>query len=97
MITFIRTIDVIPGKSQEAVAWAQKTAELVKKKLGITLTVHRCLGSRPFSIAIIGHADSLAQLEGYFAQLAKDSEHPTHVQAVEGIFRDWDDRFWQQI
>lgn len=75
MITFTRTASIAPGKTREAIAFANQIAKLVKDKYGTTLELLVPVGGNPNRIAWHARYESLAQWEGLAAKLIADSDY----------------------
>lgn len=74
MITFVRTIQAMPGKIVDLLAQAKEMAALVKRATGVDVSVGASFGGSISEIALISHYDSLAQMEAANDKMMADVE-----------------------
>ncbi len=72
MITVTRIASIAPGKTGDALAFAQHIAKYIKQNHGTTLEVLMPIGGNPSRIAWLARYDSLAQWEGLTGALMAD-------------------------
>jgi L-ascorbate metabolism protein UlaG (beta-lactamase superfamily) len=75
MIAFIRSASIAPGKTGEAIAFANQIAKLIKEKYGTTLELLVPIGGNPNRIAWHARYESLAQWETLAAKLIADTDY----------------------
>jgi hypothetical protein len=99
MITFVRSVGVLAGKTAEAIAYAHHIAKLVTDKTGIAVEVNLAVGGNPSRIAWIAHYDGLAQWEAMSAKLLADKDYMASLATAGAIFQSGSmhDEFWRKI
>jgi hypothetical protein len=85
MITFIRTVQAMPGKVFDAIAWGKEGAAVFKRVTGRELSVSLAFGGNVTELAFISHYDNAAQIEETFAKLLADREYVSFVKKAEGL------------
>jgi hypothetical protein len=75
MITIIRSASIAPGKTGDAIAFANQIAKYFKEKYGTTLELLMPIGGNPNRIAWHARYESLGQLEALTAKLTADTDY----------------------
>jgi len=75
MITYVRTANIAPGRTGEAVAFAQEIAKLVDKITGVKVGVSIPVGGNPFRIAWVSSVADLATVEATWAKLMANADY----------------------
>ena len=75
MITFIRSASIAPGKTGDAIAFANQIGKHIKENYGVTLELLMPLGGNPNRIAWHARYETLAQVEALGAKLLADAEY----------------------
>jgi hypothetical protein len=75
MITFIRSASIAPGKTGDAIAFANQIGKHIKENYGVTIELLMPVGGNPNRMAWHAHYESLAQLEALAAKLLADTEY----------------------
>lgn len=75
MITFIRTASIAPGKTGDALAFANQIGKHIKETYGITVEVLMPVAGNPNRVAWHAHYENLAQLEALGTKLLADTEY----------------------
>jgi hypothetical protein len=72
MITYIRSVNCLPGKFSEAVVWAKELAAIVARVTGREVKVASAIGNDPNTICWIAEFENLGQVEDDIAKYSKD-------------------------
>ena len=75
MITFIRSASIAPGKTSDALAFANQIGRHIKENYGVTVELLMPVGGNPNRIAWRAQYESLAQWEAMAAKLLADTEY----------------------
>jgi hypothetical protein len=75
MITYVRTANVAPGKTVEALAFAHEIAKLVEKVASVKVGVSVPVGGNPFRIAWVTSQPDLASVEAAWAKLMASADY----------------------
>jgi hypothetical protein len=75
MITIIRSASIAPGKTGDAIAFANQIAKYIKEKYGTTLELLMPVGGNPSRIAWHARYESLGQWETLTAKLTADTDY----------------------
>ena len=75
MIYFLRSATIAQGKMVSAMSFAREMAELIKKKMGITVTVGMPVGGQASRIGWFVEYENLAQLDETQSKLLQDSDY----------------------
>src|ERR1700683_2091099 len=75
MINFMRTALIAPGKTGDALAFANQVAKHIKEKYGTTLELLMPIGDNPGRIAWTSRYQNLGEWETLSAKLLADSEY----------------------
>ena len=99
MITSIRSLVVLPGKTFEYMTVAKELAAIMKHASGHEPVVAMSFGGDPLAFAYIGTYESAAELEEAHVKLLADTAYRTAITktdhlVVPGSFRD---QYWRHI
>lgn len=99
MITTIRTASIAPGKTGDAIAFANQMAKLAKEKYGKTFTLLMPVGGNPGRIAWLATYESLTEWEALMAKVMADAEYWEAVAKNSATFLPGsvNDEFWRTI
>jgi len=99
MITFVRTVNVAPGKMGEALAFAHQIAKLVEKIIGDKLGVSIPVGGNPFRIAWVAVEPDLATLEANTNKLLSNPEYMKLSEGAASLFLPGSahDEMWRSV
>jgi hypothetical protein len=86
MIHITRSASIAPGKTGEAVAFAQGIIKHFKEKHSVTLEVLMPIGGNPGRIAWLGRYESLAQWEVLIGKLLSDSDYQQMIAKNKDTF-----------
>lgn len=75
MIAFVRYYSIMPGKTPDALATAQKIKKHAKEKHGSEINLMMPIGGNPNCIAFVSTADHLADIEGALGKIDGDAEY----------------------
>jgi hypothetical protein len=85
MITFVRTIQAMPGKIVETLTNAKEMAGLVKRATGVDVAVGASFGGSISELAWISHYDNLAQMEAANDKMLGDAEIRAAMKKFENL------------
>jgi len=85
MITFVRTIQAMPGKIVDVLAQAKEMAALVKRATSVDIAVAAAFGGSISEIAWISRYDSLAQMETANDKMMADAEVRAAMKKFENL------------
>jgi hypothetical protein len=99
MITQIRSAAVAPGKTGDAIAFANQIAKHVKEKYGTTVELLMPIGGNPGRIAWRISYESMSQWEALTAKLLADPDYQAAVVKNSATFLPGSvhDDFWRTI
>ena len=99
MITFYRSATILPGKTPQAIAFAKKIAEYVKKSTGLDLHVGVPIGGNPSRIGWSASYESLAALEAQQTKMTSDAKYWEMVNKSADLFAPGSlhDEMWRSI
>ncbi len=99
MITFLRTTEMIPSRSAEAIGLAKEIAAAASRASGLQISVATGFGSEPMRIAYIAHAESVAKLDEAIGRILADPEYRAAVAKVSEMFLPGTlrDQVWKHI
>jgi hypothetical protein len=98
MITFIRSARIAPGKTGDAITFANHVAKHIKENYGITLELLMPADGNPDRIAFHAHYESLAHREAFAAKLLADTEYMGTVAKNSAVFLPGShDEIWRTI
>ena len=101
MITLVRTIQTMPGKIGEAIAWAKEGVAIVKRVTGTEVEVSVSFGGVVGEMAFIRNYDNAGQVEEATVKLLADREYVTAIgkAAAAGLFVPGSarDQMWRRI
>lgn len=86
MIYFSRTASIAPGRTGDAIAFAQVIAKYINENYDTTLEVLMPIGGNPNRIAWRAHYDSLAQWEAATTRLLTDKVYVELVAKQSNTF-----------
>jgi hypothetical protein len=86
MIYFSRTASIAPGRTGDAIAFAQVIAKYINENYETTLEVLMPIGGNPNRIAFRAHYDSLAQWEAATTRLLTDKVYVELVAKQSNTF-----------
>jgi hypothetical protein len=99
MVTFVRTIQAMPGKIVDALAAAKEMAALVKRATGVDVATGASFGGSFSEIAWIADYDSVAHMEVASDKMLADADVRAAMKKFEhllvpGASRD---RIWRHV
>jgi hypothetical protein len=99
MITQIRSAAIAPGKTGDAIAFANQIANQVKEKYGTMVEVLMPIGGNPARIAWGISYESMTQWESLTAKLMADPDYQEAVAKNSATFLPGSvhDEFWRTI
>jgi hypothetical protein len=99
MITYVRTASIAPGKTGEALAFAQEIAKLVEKVTGVKVGVNVPVGGNPFRIAWVTSQPDLASVEATWVKLMASADYVKMVEGSAGYFLPGSahDEMWRSV
>jgi hypothetical protein len=86
MITFVRVATIAPGKTHEAMSFAQKVAKLVESKVGTKVDIAVPIGGNPGRITWNSSYDNLAEFESRATKLLSDADYTKLVESSAPYF-----------
>lgn len=75
MITFVRTVSIMPGKTAEILGFAHQVKTYVKQKYDLDMVLSMPIGGNPNRIAFVATTPSLSDFETLTGKLATDAEY----------------------
>jgi len=99
MITFTRTAVIAPGKTGDAIVFANQVSKYIKEKYGTTLELLMPVGGNPNRIAWQARYQNLGEWEALSAKIIADSEYMGMITKNSGTFLPGSihDEFWRTI
>jgi hypothetical protein len=99
MIRWTRTAQIVPGKRQEAIQWAQETREYTKTKFegGADVKILLEEFGKIGVICWMADFENLAALELVGQVLDEDSEYQERLKASTDLFSDAYDKVYSSI
>ncbi len=99
MVTIMRTAAIAPGKTGDAIAFANQIAKHIKEKYGTTVELLMPVGGNPGRIAWRMGYESLAQWETLAAKLMADSDYMAAIAKNSATFLPGSvhDEIWRTI
>ena len=99
MIRWTRTMQITPGKRQEAIQWAQETREYTKTKFegGADVKIFLETFGQIGLICWMADFENLATLELVGQVLDEDSGYQERLQAATALFSDGYDKVYSTI
>lgn len=99
MITTIRTVNYMPGKLFDAIAWGKEIAAIVKRVTGRELSVSIAFGGNVTELAWIAQYDSASQIEEAFKKLLADKEYVGILKKAESLVVPGtaQDHYWRAV
>ena len=75
MIRFVRTASIVPGKFEDAVAYAKEISEYAAKQYGLKLEVMMPVGGNPHRIAWKADYANLGAMEEMMSKILADPKY----------------------
>jgi hypothetical protein len=75
MITYVRSANIAPGKTAEALTFAHEIANFVEKITGVKVGVSMPIGGNPFRIAWVAAEPDLASVEATWGKLMANADY----------------------
>jgi hypothetical protein len=99
MITIMRTAVIAPGKTRDAIAFANQISRHIKDKYGITVELFMPVGGNPSRIAWRTGYESLAEWETLAAKLIADADYMAAITNNSATFLPGSvhDEIWRSI
>ena len=99
MITFIRSVVAMPGKTFEALAVGHEMATIAKRATGTELKIAMPIGGNANEIGFISYSEDLAQAEERLGKLMADAEYRSAVRKWESVIVPGSarDQIWRDI
>jgi hypothetical protein len=99
MITTIRTVQALPGKVFDAIAWGKEIAAIVKRVTGRELTVSLSFGRAVAEVSWISRFDNASEIEESFTKLFADRDYVNVLKKAEGLVVPGtaQDHYWRSV
>lgn len=99
MINFTRTALIAPGKTGDAIGFANQIAKYIKDKYGTTIELLIPIGGNPNRIAWSARYQSLSEWEVLSAKLITDTEYMGMIVKNSSTFLPGSlhDEFWRTL
>ena len=97
MVTFVRTVEAMPGKIRDLVIAGKEIAAIHKRLFGTELIVGTKFGSNVSEVAFIGQYDSVQKVADMLAQLTADKAYQDALKPVAAVIVPGSgrDQIWQ--
>ena len=99
MIRFMRTADIVPGKREDALAYAKQLAEYWRTQFGAKLEVLVPVGGNPHRIGWRTEYESLADMEVKRGRVSADAKYQEMLRSGSTNFvaGSLNDAIWQTV
>jgi len=99
MIAFIRTVQTMPGKIGETIAWAKEVVAIAKRGTGKESEISVSFGGAAGQMAWMVHYDNAGQVEEAANKLLADREYLAAIGKASGLFAAGTihDQMWRRI
>jgi hypothetical protein len=99
MVTIMRTLGIAPGKTGEAIAFANQIVKDIKEKYGATAELLMPIGGNPARIAFRINYENMAQWEALTAKFMADADLQGTIAKNSGNFLPGsaNDEIWRTI
>ena len=86
MITFVRTVNIAPGKNHQAISFAHQVTKMVEAKVGNKANIMMPIGGNPGRIGWVASYDTLAAFEAASTKLLPDPDYMKLVESSAAYF-----------